>query len=439
MATDIKTGKKLLVKIDDLDSEWRGIAVINGMECIVPGLYPGDQAVVEVVAVSQHHPRCFCEFTQLQSSGNNRITARCGIYPQCSGCPGIALKYKSGVAWKKAKVEAVFQRKVKFYHSPKILGYRSKTKLVAGRDNHGKKIFGGYQKGTHSLMPLDHCPVVNQNLQELYHPLQFVIRQLEPYDELQETGFVRSVFLKTNSAGEIHLTFVVFRELSKLEKDIFLQLSEINSVKGININLHTQKTNRLVGEREYTIFGKEYLIESNSVVDYAVNSTGFSQINLEIAEKAYGKIVDWAGTESEKILDLFCGNGPIALALAKKGHTVTGVEREGLAVKLAKSIGATVDFIEMDARNPNFISEFIHKEKFGVIVLNPPRSGLKDELCKSINQSTVKNLIYMSCSVFSLNRDIERLKESGFKIIKMVGFDMFPHTPHFETLVHLQR
>ncbi|MGM0595932.1 MAG: class I SAM-dependent RNA methyltransferase, partial [Myxococcota bacterium] len=352
---------------------------------------------------------------------------------------GIGLKYESGVAWKKSKVEELFHRETEFYKSPKILGYRSKTKLVAGLDNSEKKIFGGYQKGSHTLMALDRCPVVNKSLQKLYTPLQFIIHQLEPYNELRETGLVRSVFLKINSAGEIHLTFVVFREISDLEKDIFLQMSKIDSVKGININLHPQKTNRLVGEWEYTIFGKEYLLESTPLVDYGVNSTGFSQINLEIADKAYTKIVNWAGTESKEILDLFCGAGPIALALANKGHRVTGVEREGVAVKLAKSRESTVNFIEMDARNQNFIKDLFNKEKFGTIVLNPPRSGLKDELCKSINQSTVKNLIYMSCSVSSLHRDIERLRKSGFRIIRIAGFDMFPHTPHFETLVHLQR
>jgi 23S rRNA (uracil1939-C5)-methyltransferase len=440
-----KPGDTIELEIHSLDKMWRGVADVDGgWKALVPTLFPGDRASVTVSAVSNHHSIIHCWLNELISSSHARIPSFCSIYPACMGCKGCEFSYQAQLEWKTNLFKSYFPSGDKIIPSPDIFGYRTKAKLIAGVGKNGKTILGGYGNRTHDIIELTGCMVTAPRLRELFVPLAALTEPLRAYDEIKHEGFLRSVFMKVNSTKEILITFVVLKEPSPWEKSIIRRAGELDGVVGVTVNINPDKGNRLTGSVEYSLVGVSQLLEQDHPIPYFVNATAFSQVNHKMAGVIYKKICQWVSPHVGNILDLYSGNGPIALALGAAGHSVTGIEREGDAINLAnKAIAAIknndIRFIKEDLNETSFIAEYMKNDTPQLIVVNPPRSGLSDNLCNVIGDSSLTDMIYMSCSPHTLARDLKILNKHGFKIDKISFFDMFPHTPHFESLIYIKR
>jgi 23S rRNA (uracil1939-C5)-methyltransferase len=146
-------------------------------------------------------------------------------------------------------------------------------------------------------------------------------------------------------------------------------------------------------------------------------------------------------TREGKILDLYCGFGVTAIAMAKTGAAVTGVELNEASIKLAKRNAATnkveVEFICADVAN--YLAPALRKQKPDLILVNPPRTGLDTSVSAALAKSGVESIIYVSCMPQTLARDLAVLVASGYRIEECQPYDMFPQTTHVETLVLLRK
>lgn len=429
-------GQTIRVRVEELTPEWQGLGKIDGVPVRLDGtVWPGDEAEAVLTARSRQHGHWFARVRRVISSAVPREPSFCELASACGGCRGSGIPYEAQTAWKAAYLQSLFPQ-AGFTASPRALGYRGKVKWIVGRGRDGRVQPGFYRPGSHKFLPITHCPLLAPALAQLEESLPLLLQDVEPYDEATDAGFLKAVFARTNSAGEILVSFVASREPNAAQAEILRAASRISGVAGVTCNLQPARTNRLAGDTERVIWGADCLVETDWPQPLRFNATGFSQANHDVAKAAVECIAAGLRGVKSPVIDLYCGTGPIALALDAQGHAVMGVEVQVMAVELARRSSSRIGWHCMDAGA--FLADF-RPDSSVALVANPPRTGLLNAVTRRLGELPIGHFAYMSCNPQTLARDAAVLKECGFRLESVKGFDMFPQTPWFETVAHFTR
>ncbi|MBR6795865.1 MAG: 23S rRNA (uracil(1939)-C(5))-methyltransferase RlmD [Clostridia bacterium] len=212
------------------------------------------------------------------------------------------------------------------------------------------------------------------------------------------------------------------------------------------MNINTENTNVILGDRFERISGDERLYDSLLGKSFALSPASFYQVNPEMTEKLYSVAKEFAELKDNEVcLDLYCGAGTVGLCLVNETNKLCGVEIIEDAIENAKlnaemngrSQGETL-FLAGDAR----IGIEACKKAFGkpdVIVVDPPRKGLEAKLIEEICDACPDRVVYISCNPSTLARDVALFAEKGFYLKKIQAVDLFPRTTHVETVILLSR
>jgi 23S rRNA (uracil1939-C5)-methyltransferase len=208
------------------------------------------------------------------------------------------------------------------------------------------------------------------------------------------------------------------------------------------LNVNTEKTNVILGKDNLVLYGDGYITDVLRENKIRINPLSFYQVNRNMAEVLYKKAQEYLEPENKNILDLYCGAGTIGLSFAKKAKSIIGVEIISEAIEDAK-FNAKLNGIE----NARFIcadaskaAKILRDEgiKTDAIVLDPPRKGCEAELLSVIAQDFApERIVYVSCDVATLARDVKILEEKGYKVVEYTPVDLFPRTSHVETVALL--
>ncbi len=197
------------------------------------------------------------------------------------------------------------------------------------------------------------------------------------------------------------------------------------------------------GETEL-VWGDAELPERLGELDLRISSEAFFQTNTEMAEVLYGIVADYAALEGwERVYDLYCGIGTIALTLAPRAGELWGIEIIEQAVADAIAAAKRNDvtnahFFAGDARLA--LPELIERAgKPDVVVVDPPRAGLSQKVVRRIIEASPKRIVYVSCNPTTLAPNAAQLVEAGWRLVKVRPVDMFPQTPHIECVALLER
>ena len=201
----------------------------------------------------------------------------------------------------------------------------------------------------------------------------------------------------------------------------------------------------MLGRKNLTIYGTPYLTDFIGNIEFRISPMSFYQVNKRQTKKLYSIAKEYAGlTGHETVLDMYCGIGTIGLFMADKAKIVVGVETVPEAVKDAK-INAEINGItncEYYAGKAEVLINTIIKNKYkpDVAILDPPRKGCDRKLLDTLSSiKSIKKIVYISCKPSTLARDLEHLKTLNFYPQKITPVDMFPRTPHVETVVLLSK
>ncbi|PKN27786.1 MAG: hypothetical protein CVU65_01555 [Deltaproteobacteria bacterium HGW-Deltaproteobacteria-22] len=448
-------GDRIIARIVDLTPEWEGVGLFgavgtkeahdvadsvvmeksqspqnDGEMVRVPGVWPGDIVECALLARSRHHGHWFGRAMRVVAHGVTREKGVCPVQAACGGCAALTIPYEAQVAQKWARLEALFPG-AGFVAAPQPLRYRNKVKWIVGPGSDGRPTVGFYRHDSHRFLPVSDCAVLVLALARLARQLPEVIADVPPYNEADQTGLLRAILAKCTSSGEMLVTFVVAARPDTDMVDRLSAAGTLEGVAGVTCNLHPDTGNRLTGHEEWTLVGADSVRENDHSAAYLVNATCFSQAHHSMARAAVDNIVRALHPVTEPVLDLFCGVGPIALALAADGHAVTGVELESRAIELARQADPSLSWITADVNRiealPTPAGDF-------ALVVNPPRQGLSADLLSWIEAQPIRTLAYMSCNPQTLARDAARLTAGSFILDTATGYDMFPQTPWFETV-----
>jgi len=395
------------------------------------------------------------------------IKAKCGAckYVNDSYDPGLNEKYNRGISVLKEADVLGHCKVLQPVKSPRTLEYRSHFKLAVrptnptdpttivtpnGHEYPNRFAIGLFQPGTHDVVNLDDCPLHTFPLKRLLQDLrrELNISTLEPYLEKNATGDVR--YLAARSAhltGEIILTFVITNPAKKVE---IRKISESLQRRGHRItstymNINNEQNNAIFSDENIRISGSERLRERLCDLDFEIGPTSFFQINPWQAINLYRRVEHFAGpaTQGEVAWDLFCGTGQMALMLARLGYNVLGIEENKKAVVDAfanakkNKLSENTLFIDAKVEESEHLIPLTHKTP-SLIVVNPSRRGLAQSTREYLGQIMKKNprcrIIYVSCEVETLSRDLKDLLVPGFQLRQLEGYDMFPQTTNMEWL-----
>lgn len=319
--------------------------------------------------------------------------------------------------------------------------YKS-IRYFAKQDN--RIVNGFYKVHSHEVIAVDNCSLEPSWFSEFAHDLCefFTDESISVYDEFTQQGLLRSLLLRDTIKEKMAVLV-----LSKKPSDIFIDRLKTkfkDKVDSLYLNVNEATSNKILSENMSLISGIDEISLELCGFDYKAGPYTFLQVNYPIAQKMYEKAVSFCGENKDKTaLDLCCGVGTMTLPLSKNFKKVIGVEIVPESIKAAIE-NATLnhinntDFIVGDIKE--VISSLVKEKDISSIICDPSRVGIGEDACKAISRlkSPVK-LAYIFCSLKALERDLKTLKDNGFVIEEVQGFDMFPYSSHVETVVLMSK
>ena len=375
----------------------------------------------------------------------------CSIFPVCGGCMYQTMSYEAQMDMKAEQVKNILNEAVNGEYlfegvkaSPKEFAYRNKMEFSFGDEyKDGPLTLGLHKKGsTYDVLTASDCKLVHDDMTKILNCVleYFKERNVSYYKKMQHTGYLRHLLLRRGDrTGEILVNLVTTtqeeHDMSPL-KEALLNLELEGKIVGF---LHI--LNDSLSDVTRIIYGQDYFYEKLLNLEFKITPFSFFQPNSRGAEVLYSTVRDYIGDINDMtVFDLFSGTGTIAQVLAPVAKQVIGVEIIEEAVEAAKENAA-----HNGLSNCKFIAGDVFKvldeikEKPDVIVLDPPRDGIHPKALPKILDYGVDKIVYISCKVTSLARDLEMIQARGYEVVKSVAVDQFCQTVHVETVVLLSQ
>ncbi len=443
-------GKKIIKgKVAYLTEEGKGVVKIKGKDLFVPYVLPGEFVSVEVVETRTGE---VSRLLKVETPSVDRIKPPCPYFYECGGCQLQHMNYKAELSFKESYVKRLLS---KFGEFSGVIGmenpwyYRNKVISTFGYDRGNRVVSGIYSESSHRLVPLDVCLIEDEVADKVIASIRKLVSdfKIRIFDEDKGRGFLRHVVIRRGHySGEVMVTLVVssfeFPSKNNFVKALVKKHPEVGCVV---LNLNKRRSSAVLGHEERVIYGKGFIEDTLCGLKFGISSQSFYQINSIQTEILYNKVIEFAGlTGEELVLDAYCGVGTIGMVVAGRARKVIGVEINADAVKDAKINArrnniANISFVCADASD---YMVGLAKEGVGVdvVLMDPPRDGSDERFLDAVLKLKPKRVVYVSCGPYALARDLEFLTRHGqYKVEKMVGVDLFPHTYHVETVVLLSR
>jgi 23S rRNA (uracil1939-C5)-methyltransferase len=389
------------------------------------------------------------------SSARGEYEAYCPHFPNCVGCPFIKVPYPEQLLKKRAIVARALSEYPSLGRaevspvvaSPQRLGYRARVKLVV-RKNRDQIAMGLYVPQTHRVIDISSCPVHPRQVNQVVFYLKKKVLELgiAPYDERDDSGDLRYLDFRFSVARhELSLTLVTrhpsFPQGAPLAKALQQRFPFIT---GVIQNVNDKRGNVIWGESFRTLGGRDTIMERVGDLKLVFPPGAFSQANPFTARKLYERVYELVALKGdETVLDLYCGVGPISLYLAVAARQVWAVDDSELSITTAKQNArrngrGNCRFIAGDvATTLTQLAKDL--PRIDLIVLNPPRKGIKPAAMEAVLAAGAPKIIYVSCEPRSLARDLEKFIGANYRISRIQPFDMFPQTDEVETVVLLSK
>ena len=436
------------VTITGYSAEGMGIARVDSQVVFVHGAVRGEECVIRILKVLKNV--AFARVEEILVPAAGRQEPDCPHYPACGGCDFRHLTYEEELTAKRMRVQDALQRiggtditVSEILGSEETQYYRNKSQFPISAQGRA----GFYRARSHDVIPTTECLIQSEEAGKIARAVEEYLRafSVPAYDEKKHKGLVRHIYVRTNQKGEALVCLVVngFKLPREQELVQYIRTACPKTV-GVVLNSNTKETNVILGDTYRTLWGEDTLMDTLCGLTFRLAIPAFYQVNRPQAERLYGRAIEYAQlTGSETVLDLYCGAGTITLAMAGKAGKVIGAEIVPEAIENAKENAARngVANAEFFCGDAGEIAAKLAADRLrpDVVVVDPPRKGLSEDVIAAIAKMSPDRVVYVSCDSGTLGRDVKRFAEVGYDLRKATAVDMFPRTCHVEAVAFLSK
>lgn len=458
------------ITITNYAAEGKALARVNELVVFVPFAVPGD--VVDLQVRRKKHSYCEAEIIRFIKYSERRVKPFCQHFGICGGCKWQNIPYDEQLRMKQKQVYDQLTRigKVNLPEFNQILGsvktqgYRNKLEfgcsnrrwltqdeIASGSDFTQMNAVGFHITGAFDkILPIEKCWLMD----DLQNKIRNAIRDyayehdIVFYDIRRQCGLLRDIMVRNSDTGEwmVLIQFHYEKDEDEVIAKNLLQhvadgFPEITSLLYVN----NQKGNDTFNDLNIEVFkGNDYIYETMDGLTFKVGAKSFYQTNTKQAYHLYSVVRDFANlTGNELVYDLYTGTGTIANFVSRYAKRVIGIEYVPEAIEDAKinseinNISNTLFFAGdmKDILTESFISENGTPD---IIITDPPRAGMHPDVVQTIIKTAPKRIVYVSCNPATQARDLSLLDDL-YEVVAVQPVDMFPHTPHVENVVLLNR
>ena len=362
----------------------------------------------------------------------------------CGGCQGMGRPYGALLKEKDAALRRLFPQALPMVGMADPLHCRNKV-LRSFANGKTSLYHGMYRTGTHQIISIDRCQAENQRANEIANIALSLLSAagLSAYREDFHRGVLRHLLVRrAHHSGQALVTVITGGEDFPGGKEFAQALMErCPDVRGVIHNINPRGDSAVLGYRSHVLAGRDEIWDTMNGLQLCLTSRSFYQVNTEQAEKLYARAIEWAElTGEDTVLDAYCGVGAIGMLAARQAGRVTGIEIVPDAVACARRAAkrnslSNIDFLCGDTARMLARGQLSPTVAF----MDPPRAGCSADFLTGVTAASPRRLIYISCDPHTLRRDVDWLTGHGYALDKVQGFDLFPYTPHVETVVLLCR
>lgn len=455
------------VEVVTVAAEGKAIAKVDNMVVFVPYVVPGD--IIDIQVTRKKNSYAEGKAVRFEKYSDNRCEAFCEHFGICGGCKWQILPYSEQLKYKQDQVSNDLTRighieipeiqpilgseKTQFYRNKLEFTFSNKKWLTLEQINSGEVFEYMDAVGFHipgmfdKVLDIDKCWLqddisnqVRNFVRDYCHEKGYTFFNLK-----FKGGLMRTLIIRTSTTGELMVIVVFYEDDKEAQEDILNAIADrFPQITSLLYILNEKANDTITDQEVLTWRGNDYIYEEMEGLKFKIGPKSFYQTNSEQAYNLYKVARDFAGlTGDELVYDLYTGTGTIANFVAKQARKVVGIEYVEDAIEDAKvnSLNNKIDNTLFYAGDMKDIltQEFINEHgKPDVIITDPPRAGMHEDVVNVILFAEPQRIVYVSCNPATQARDLNLLDEK-YKVVKVQPVDMFPHTHHVENVVLLER
>jgi 23S rRNA (uracil1939-C5)-methyltransferase len=446
----MKLNDEYKVKIESFDMNGLGVCHLDNKVVFVENAMEGEEAIIEITSI--HSKYIFSKAKKILKKSEHRILDLEKTNELSGEADLIHVDYETELKIKENKVKNTIKTKSNYKLNPIIksdnpYNYRNKVMVPFGEikeDDERDVIYGFYAKKSHNIIPIENDILTNEISSQILYLIQRYLElfNVSIYNETTQKGIFREVMIRNtiNNDFMVVLVTTVNHDFQRLIEMLTLEFKEI---KSIYLNINSKNTNVVLSDDFRLLYGTPTIKENILGLDFEVYPASFMQVNHNQCEKLYSEALRMADLKNDmNVIDAYCGIGSIRLNIAKNVNHVYGIEIVEDAITNANN-NKKINNIE----NATFICGPCEKEikklanlnNIDIVFFDPPRKGCDIEFLNTIIEMKIPSIIYISCNVATLARDIKILEENGYELKEVTPADLFSKTSHVESISLLVR
>lgn len=448
----MRKGSEILVKIEKTEFPSMGIGREGERTIYVKNSFPGQTVKGRV----KKKKADYAELKPLEvvERAEYEIDAKCPHFGICGGCSSQTVTYEKQLELLGEEVKNLFvDANISTGEYEGVTGslnqweYRNKMEFTFGdMEKGGELTLGMHIKNkSFGIINVDQCKIVDEDFRKIISlTVEYFRKQdLHYYRVMKREGYLRHLVIrKAKNTGELMVNLVTTTQID-FDLTEYVELLKSASFDGKLVSiLHTENdsfSDAVIADKLNVLYGIDHIQEELLGLKFKISPFSFFQTNTKGAEGLYSIVREYMGdSENKVVFDLYCGTGTIGQIVAPKAKKVVGIELIEEAVEAAKE-NAKLNGLDNCEFLAGDVAEIIKtvKDKPDIIILDPPRSGVHPKALDYVIKFKAKEIIYVSCNPKTLVNDLKVLTDSGYEIVKTRVKDMFPNTPHGETVVKL--
>lgn len=453
----LNRGEQLDLRIDSLAYGGNGVARNDGMVVFVAGALPGDRVVAEVTRSKRDYAEA--RTLEVMTAGSDRVEPAClHAGEPCPGAPWQVLAYEAQLHWKATQLQDALQRIGRFetvelepiVSAEEVWRYRNKLEYSFAQTDEGELVLGFHRRGRWwEVVDVEDCLLASEQNNAIRDFVRRWCRQrgLSAYDRRTKTGFLRNLVIREGRrTAQVQVELITGEPSAEAhgfdQADFQAALAErFAQIKSLVWTVSSDEAEVAQGVSQL-LAGSEWIEEELAGLRFKVSPRAFFQTNTEMAERLFQVAAELAvlgGTE--RVFDLYCGIGAVGLMLSTRAREVHGIDVEEEAVRDAIHNAelnelTNVSFYAGNARTA--VRPLVEQAgKPDVVVLDPPRAGLSQKVVRRVLETGAKRIVYISCNPTTMAPNLRQMADAGYRLQKVRPVDMFPQTPHIESVALL--